>query len=76
MGEPHWSFAAQAAVRAIILMVLTLTPKDRNLVTVRDLLTLTHPMVRDWAARLKLTEQQALITMMENIGDKLNSKAS
>ena len=45
MGDPHWSAAAQAVVRALILMVLSLEGKYRNLVSVRQLLMLTHPLL-------------------------------
>jgi type IV secretion system protein VirD4 len=51
-------------------MVLTLNPEDRNLVTVRQMLTFTHPMVRHWKERLNLSEEAALIAMMESIGER------
>jgi type IV secretion system protein VirD4 len=70
MGDPHWSAAAQAVVRALILMALSLDAKYRNLVTVRQLLMLTHPLVTDWAARLEVSEEGALLGMMEALGDQ------
>jgi type IV secretion system protein VirD4 len=39
-------------------------------VTMRQMLTFTHPMVRDWKDRLNLTEEAALIAMMEAIGER------
>jgi type IV secretion system protein VirD4 len=83
-GDPHWSQAAHAAVRAIILMVLTLGEKQRNLVTVRDILNLTHATVMDAKRQLgsvvnpgkepgagrSVSEEQALIWMMKGVGEK------
>jgi len=57
-------------VRAIILMTLTLEGKYRNLVSVRQLLMLTHPLLEDTARRQKLSEQETLFGMMEAMGDK------
>jgi type IV secretion system protein VirD4 len=39
----HWNDSAKNLLRGIILLTLTLEPKERNLVTVRELLTLTYP---------------------------------
>jgi type IV secretion system protein VirD4 len=70
MGDPHWSQAAYAAVRAIILMALTLDPEYRNLVSVRQFLMLTHPLLEDTARRQNKSEQVTLLDMMEALGDK------
>jgi len=69
-GDPHWSQAAYAVVRAVILMTLTLEGKYRNLVSVRQFLMLTHPLLEDAARRQKLSEQAALLGMMEALGDE------
>lgn len=69
-GDPHWSQAAYATVRAIILMALTLGDEYRNLVSVRQFLLLTHPLLEDNARRARLPEQEALLGMMEGVGDK------
>ncbi len=39
----HWTDSARMLLTGIILLTLTLEPKERNLVTVRELLTLTYP---------------------------------
>jgi type IV secretion system protein VirD4 len=53
-GDPHWTSAARALLRALILLTLTLEAKERNLVTVRQLLMLTHKTVEDNASRQNL----------------------
>ena len=70
MGDPHWSQAAYAAVRALILMTLTLGAEYRSLVSVRQFLMLTHPLLEDTARRTNQSEQAALLNMMEALGDK------
>jgi type IV secretion system protein VirD4 len=69
-GDPHWSAAAADAVRAIILMTLSLEEKYRNLVSVRQLLMLTHPELDANAKRLKLGPEAALLAMMEGLGNE------
>ena len=45
-GDPHWTSAARGLLRALILMVLTLEPRNRATWSrVRDMLMLTHPIV-------------------------------
>ena len=39
----HWNDSAKNLLRGIILLTLTLEVEERNLVTVRELLTLTYP---------------------------------
>ena len=41
-SDPHWTDAARAVMRAMILLVLT-RKRRRNLMTLRQLLMLTHP---------------------------------
>ena len=69
-GDPHWSAAARAAVRGIILMTLALEEKYRNLVSVRQLLMLTHPVLERNAQQLGLEPVFALMAMMEGLGDE------
>jgi type IV secretion system protein VirD4 len=51
----HWNDSARTLLLGIILLTLTLPQSDRNLVTVRDLLSLTYPKLVDavQAARIK-----------------------
>lgn len=43
----HWNESAKTLLLGIILLTLTLEPAERNLITVRELLTLTYqPLVR------------------------------
>lgn len=46
----HWNDAARQLLVGIILLTLTLEPQDRNLVTVRRLLCLSHPALVGAAA--------------------------
>jgi type IV secretion system protein VirD4 len=39
----HWNDSARALLRGIILLTLMFSPSERNLITVRELLLLTHP---------------------------------
>jgi type IV secretion system protein VirD4 len=39
----HWNESAKTLLLGIILLTLNFEPQDRNLVTVRELLTLTYP---------------------------------
>jgi type IV secretion system protein VirD4 len=39
----HWTDSARALLRGIILLTLTLPPRERHLITVRELLLLTYP---------------------------------
>lgn len=41
----HWNNSARALLTGIILLALTLPPLHRTLVTVRQLLSLTHPLL-------------------------------
>jgi type IV secretion system protein VirD4 len=43
----HWNNSARALLTGIILLTLTLPEAERNLVTVRQLLTLTYPKLLD-----------------------------
>jgi len=42
----HWTDSARALLSGIILLTLILPEKERNLITVRELLTLTYPPLR------------------------------
>lgn len=64
--EPHWTDAARHVVKILILFVLTLDdPADRNLITVRELLTLTHPLVTEMARRAEVPREAALFKVLE-----------
>ena len=69
-GDPHWTSAARALLRALILLTLTLDENERNLVTVRELLMLTHKTVEDTATAQKLKKSTALFGMMAALEDK------
>ncbi len=51
-GSRHWNDSARVLLQGIILFTLTL-PDGRDLVTVRQLLTLTHPRLLDAARSRK-----------------------
>lgn len=64
-SDPHWSDSARILLRALILYTLTLDETERNLVTVRQLLMLTHPEIEVTriAGKLK-THEMALFRML------------
>jgi type IV secretion system protein VirD4 len=68
-GDPHWTSAARALLRALILMVLKLEQQHRNLVSVRQMLMLTHPVLQVNAAATDLKPGIALFHMMKALGD-------
>jgi type IV secretion system protein VirD4 len=68
-GDPHWTSAARALLRALILLVLRLDGKYRNLVSVRELLMLNHPVLEANASAQKLKRSTALFEMMKALGD-------
>jgi type IV secretion system protein VirD4 len=43
----HWTDSAKELLKGLILFALTMPAAERNLVTVRQLLTLTHPALQD-----------------------------
>lgn len=43
----HWTDSAKELLKGLILFALTMPESERNLVTVRQLLTLTHPALQD-----------------------------
>lgn len=50
----HWTDSARTLLGGVILFALTMPPEDRNLVAVRQLLTLNHPALLaavEWASR-------------------------
>ena len=55
----HWNNSAATLLRGVILLVLTLRPSERNLVTVRELLSLTYaPLLQAVRARKKANQKQ------------------
>jgi type IV secretion system protein VirD4 len=68
-GDPHWTSAARALLRALILLVLRLEEKYRNLVSVREMLMLTHPVLEANASAQRLKRSTALFEMMKALGD-------
>lgn len=55
----HWNDSARALVQGLILFTLTLSPAERNLVTVRQLLSLTHPaLLEATKAASKIAEKK------------------
>jgi type IV secretion system protein VirD4 len=44
-GESHWTDAAKLLIRALVLLVLTMPEEERDLVSLRALLMLTHPLL-------------------------------
>jgi len=69
-GDPHWTSAARALLRALILLVLRLDQQWRNLVSVRELLMLTHPALTAAAKAQGLQPALALFKMMVGLGDE------
>lgn len=63
--DPHWTDSARILLRALILYTLTMPKEERNLVTVRQLLTTEHPSIDITmkGANLKSGEQ-ALFMML------------
>jgi type IV secretion system protein VirD4 len=62
-GDPrarHWIDNARRLLLGIILLVLTLPKAERNLVSVRQLLSLTYPRLRDAVARTRLSLEDPL----------------
>jgi type IV secretion system protein VirD4 len=68
-GDPHWTSAARGLLRALILLVLRLGPEWRNLISVRQLIMLTHPVLTAAAKAKGFKPAQALFDMMVGLGD-------
>jgi type IV secretion system protein VirD4 len=54
-GDPksrHWDDNARKLITGILLLALTMPKSERNLVTVRELLCLNHPLLQGAASRL------------------------
>ena len=71
-GERHWSESAQAIIRALILVaVADEDPDERNLISVRRLLMLTHRRIEVFQTPTyidhygQLTAQQALVRVLK-----------
>ena len=56
----HWNDSARALLMGIILLTLTLKESERNLITVRELLSLTYPQLLDAVQRKSASENAAL----------------
>lgn len=68
-GDPHWTSAARGLLRAVILLVLGLGPEWRNLISVRELIMLTHPVLASTAKAQGIQPATALFNMMVALGD-------
>lgn len=55
----HWNESARALVDGIMLLTLTLPKPQRNMVTVRQLLSLTHPALVDAVKGARARRRQA-----------------
>lgn len=65
--DPHWTDNARILLRALILFTLTLEETERNLVTVRRLLMLTHKLIGETVigANVKSPEQALFFLLSE-----------
>lgn len=65
--EPHFTDAARILIEAIILYALTLPKADRNLVTVYQLLSGSHPLITETVARAegRLGARDVLFKLMQ-----------
>ena len=68
-GDPHWTSAARGLLRALILLVLRLGPEWRYLISVRELIMLTHPVLASTAKAQGIKPATALFNMMVALGD-------
>jgi type IV secretion system protein VirD4 len=68
-GDPHWTSAARGLLRGLILLVLKLDAASRNLVSVRELIMLTHPAVVATAKAKGLSPVKALFDLMVGVGN-------
>jgi type IV secretion system protein VirD4 len=65
-GETHWAESARLLLRSIILLTLTLPEaSERNLVTVRELLTLQHKTLSEGAGNDPARREMYLFAMMQ-----------
>jgi type IV secretion system protein VirD4 len=55
----HWNDSARTLLQGVILLTLTLPEADRHLVTVRQLLSLTHPRLRHAVAAARQVQEGA-----------------
>jgi type IV secretion system protein VirD4 len=70
-NDRFWSDSARVLLHALIMYVFVLPEDDRNLCTVRELLTLRGPfMTRAVAGLENMSPQQALWQLLKNTGDK------
>jgi type IV secretion system protein VirD4 len=69
-GDPHWTAAARGLLRALILLVLGFDQKSRNLISVRELIMLTHPALTSAAKAQGTKPATALFNMMVAQGDE------
>ncbi|MEJ2118857.1 MAG: type IV secretory system conjugative DNA transfer family protein, partial [Alphaproteobacteria bacterium] len=61
--DTHWTDSARILVKALLLFTLTRPQEERNLVTVWQLLALTHPAVRELARRNESNARTALFLL-------------
>lgn len=55
----HWNDSARTLLSGIILLVMTLPVEERNLITVRQLLSLTYPRLQDTVkAKMRASQPQ------------------
>jgi type IV secretion system protein VirD4 len=59
--DPHWTNNARILLRALILLTMTLKPEQRNLVTVRQLLMLSHPLIEKAKFAFDTKSEQAAL---------------
>lgn len=69
-GDPHWTSAARGLLRGLILLILTLDKEDRNLVSVREYLMLTHKTLVAYADASKMSKDKALLHCLVGLGDQ------
>jgi type IV secretion system protein VirD4 len=72
-NDRFWADSARVLMHALIMYVFVLPEDDRNLCTVRDLLTLRGPLMERAVSGLEMCAQDALWQLLKNTGnDKFN----
>jgi len=69
-NDRFWTDSAKVLVHALILYVFTLPEGDRNLCTVRDLLSLKGELITRAAQMLEMNPQAALWKLLVGAGDQ------
>lgn len=62
--DTYWTDSAKLLLQALVLMTLALEPKERNLITVRNLLTLKDRTIISEAERQGVSREAALFDLM------------